>query len=260
MGRFNALFAAAAGYEVRVYDNSAAALAALPTALLGTAQYMVDQQLLTAAAAEGGMPRIVPCATPQEAASEADLVTESVSEDIALKREIHGQFDELCPPRSILTTNTSNLLVSELEDAVERGDRFAALHSYFGSALFDIVGGPRTRPETIEALTHYVKSLGAKPLVLAKEHSGYLTNALFGALNFTAMLLVVHQQATPADVDRAWMCHAKLRWGHSVSWISSGSTWCKTSRGARPIWPPIDRTCNRSWRSCSPISIGDSWA
>ena len=83
-----------------------------------------------------------------EAIANADLVSESVFEDLDLKRDVHRALDQAAPSHTILTTNTSALLVSDIEDVVERGDRFAAMHSHLGSLLVDIVGGPRTSPAT----------------------------------------------------------------------------------------------------------------
>ena len=105
----------------------------------------------------------------------------------------------------MLTTNTSALLVSEIEDVVDRGERFAALHSHLGSLLFDIVGGPRTTPATVDLLRRYVLSLGGVPLVLQKEHPGYVFNAMNGAVLAMALRLVIEGRATRPVVDRAWM-------------------------------------------------------
>jgi 3-hydroxyacyl-CoA dehydrogenase len=65
---------------------------------------------------------------PVAAAAEADIVSESVPEDPALKGRVLGQFNELCAERTIFTTNTSTLLPSMFAAATGRPDRFAALH------------------------------------------------------------------------------------------------------------------------------------
>jgi 3-hydroxybutyryl-CoA dehydrogenase len=105
------------------------------------------------------------------------------------------------------------LLVSDIEDAVQRGDKFAALHSHLGSLLIDIVGGPRTKPDTIDILKGYVLSLGGTPLVLKKEHPGYVLNAIIGPLVTMAMILVIADQASIEEVDRAWMAYRKAPMG-----------------------------------------------
>jgi enoyl-CoA hydratase/3-hydroxyacyl-CoA dehydrogenase len=105
------------------------------------------------------------------------------------------------------------LLVSEIEDVVGRGERFAALHSYMGSRLVDIVAGPRTTPETIDILSRYVKSLNLVPMVLKKENPGYVFNSMIFALNSTAMGLVVEGIASREEVDRSYMVRFKMPMG-----------------------------------------------
>jgi len=95
--------------------------------------------------------------------------------------------------------------VSEIETAVKRGDRFAALHSHLGAPLVDIVGGPRTSAATIDTLRRYVLSTGGVPLVLKKEYPGYVLNAMLGPVLGCALALVAESVASPEDVDRAWM-------------------------------------------------------
>ena len=47
-----------------------------------------------------------------EAASQCDLVIEAVFEDIEVKKDVFAQLDSVCPPHSILATNTSTLWVT----------------------------------------------------------------------------------------------------------------------------------------------------
>ena len=135
----------------------------------------------------------------------ADLVSESVAENIELKREVHKQLDAVCPDGAILTTNTSSLLVSEIEDVVRRGDRFAAMHFHLGGSLIDIVRGPRTSAETIDILVRFARSLKQTPVVLKKEKDGYLYNTILLSMIKTAVLLVHDGYADYKDVDRAYM-------------------------------------------------------
>ena len=47
-----------------------------------------------------------------EAAKDADFVSESVLEDLDIKKKVWSKFAPLFPPHAILTTNTSYLLPS----------------------------------------------------------------------------------------------------------------------------------------------------
>ena len=213
MGCFNSLLAGMAGYEAVVWDSDAEALARLPDRQRDMGALLAERGFYSPSQLEAGLSRIHPVSDPEEAAGRADLLSESVYERLDLKREVHGWFDTLCPPRTIMTTNTSNLLVSEIESTVQRGDRFAALHAHLFSGLFDIAGGPRTSRETLDILTRYVRSLGGVPLIIRKEHAGYLYNAMFGAFLTRAMVLAADGLAATEDIDRAWMAGANTQAG-----------------------------------------------
>ena len=213
MGCSNALVAAISGYNVELYDISEETLKQVPKRFKEFAPFLIGGGYCTPAQLGAAFPRIAAGTDLAKATANADLVSESVYESVELKREIHQKLDEICPDTTILTTNTSGLLVSQIEDVVERGDRFAALHTYMGSRLVDIVAGPRTTPETIDILKRYAESLELVPLVLKKEHPGYIMNVLLHAVLLTADALVIEGIATREDVDRSYMAKLKTPMG-----------------------------------------------
>jgi 3-hydroxybutyryl-CoA dehydrogenase len=205
MGCANSLVAAIAGYEAVVYDADQEALKRVPERQREIGALILERGLLNQGLIDAGLARITLISDPGEAAAGADLLSESVPERAELKREVHRHFDELCPPHTIMTTNTSSLLVTEIEDAVGRRDRFAAMHFHGISKLVDIVGGPKTSKEIIDTLRRFVRSLGGVPIVLKKEKDGYLHNTMFINLLKTGALLVIDGYSNKEDVDRSWM-------------------------------------------------------
>ena len=205
MGCYNSIAAAISGYEVVLYDVDEATLQQVPDRHAEMAAFLVGGGYCTQDAVPAALKRVSLTNDLATATASADLVSESVFERLDVKRETHRRLDELCPPATILTTNSSALLVSEIETAVERGDRFAALHSHLGAPLVDIVGGPRTSADTIDVLQRYVVSTGGVPLVLKKEYPGYVLNAMLGPLLGSALMQLADGVASVEDVDRAWM-------------------------------------------------------
>jgi enoyl-CoA hydratase/3-hydroxyacyl-CoA dehydrogenase len=208
MGSVNSLVAAVSGYEVVLYDLDPAMLASVAERQRGFADHMVTIGYCDAETAAAALARVRTTNDPEIAAAGVDLVSESVVEKVDIKREVHAQFDRLCAASTILTTNTSSMLVSEIDVAIGPRRQFAALHSHLGSPLWDIVGGPSTTPDTIDVLRRFVLSLGGVPLVLRREHRGYLVNGLIGALTRSALHLYVGDDAMPEAIDRAWMLHS----------------------------------------------------
>jgi 3-hydroxybutyryl-CoA dehydrogenase len=208
MGCYNSLIAALAGYQVVLYDVSAQNLAATDLKYSQLAEPMlaagtINQQDFTLA-----IQRVTLSGDATTALGSADLVSESVFEQRDLKRKVLKDIENHCQAHCNITTNTSALLVSELDSALEDGSRFAALHSYLKIPLIDIVGGPRCDPKTLQTLVRYVKSLHCQPLLLKKEYPGYLLNALLGSFFTSAILLVAKGEDTIEEIDRAWLAHS----------------------------------------------------
>lgn len=205
MGCFNSLMAAFAGYQAVLFDVSKEVLDGSAVQLREMASFLASQGFFYVDDIPGAIERVSLCDDLAAAVADAQLISESVSENIQIKRQVHSELDVLCAPATIITTNTSNLLVSDIEGVFKYGERFAALHSHLGSRLFDIVGGKRTSAATIQRLERYVLSIGGEPLLLDKENPGYVLNAMLGPLLTAALVLVIEQRATIEEVDRAWM-------------------------------------------------------
>lgn len=213
MGCFNAIKAAISGYDVVLYDIDEEHLQQATQHFQGLAAFLVGSAYCAEEEIPAALARITLVADLELATANADLVSESVFERLDIKREVHQKLDQVCPEQTILTTNSSYLPLSAMEDVVRRGDRFAAMHSYMASPLVDIVGGSRTSPTTIDILKRYVLSIKAVPLVLKKEYPGYVLNAVLGPVLATAMFLIAEGVASCEDVDRAWMNHRSAPMG-----------------------------------------------
>ena len=207
MGQKIALQCARHGYEVIAYDGFAKSLENAQERIPAYAADLVSQGLMTAAEAEATLARITYTLNP-EAGAQADLISESVLEDPELKGKIFYQFNAICPPHTLFTTNTSTLLPSMFAAATGRPDKFAALHFYgvWIKNLADIMPHPGTSPETLSLLVAFARRIGQVPTVMKKEYPGYIGNTLLGAKNDAAMKMVfVDKVASVEDVDRAFM-------------------------------------------------------
>jgi len=191
MGSYNSLISALAGYEVTLYDISEDALENAPQNQLNWVEILAEREIAQPDAVQAASARITRTSDPQKAAQGADLLSESVFERLDLKRETHRKFEQLLPSHAIMTTNTSTLLLSDIESAVAQGEKFAAMHFHQFTPLVDIVAGPRTTSDTIEIIKRFIKSQDQVYVELKKEREGYLHNDMFVALLSTAIMLAV---------------------------------------------------------------------
>ena len=207
MGQQIALHCAMHGYDVTVYDLSSDVLRDAAARVRAYAGVLVDKKRLTPSASSEALSRITFTSKPENAAN-VDLVTESIPEDLDLKARVFAQFNKICPPRAIFTTNTSTLLPSMFAEATGRPVQFAALHFYqfvWEANLVDIMPHAGTSPETVELLRAFAKRIGQVPLVLKKEHARYVMNDFMEAINSTAIRLFESDVASVKDIDRAFM-------------------------------------------------------
>ncbi len=205
MGCYNSLAAAISGYDVVLQDVNPETLAGVGQRHQEFAAMLVGGGYCGQDAIPAALARVTIQPDLAQAVADADLVSESVFERLDIKRDVHAKLDSMCSPRTLITTNSSILQVSQIEDVLQHGERFAALHSHLGSPLVDIVPGPRTDAACVELLRRYVLSISGVPLVLKKEYPGYVLNAMLGPVLSVAQSLVLDGGATVEDVDRAWM-------------------------------------------------------
>jgi 3-hydroxybutyryl-CoA dehydrogenase len=211
MGQQIALQCAMHGYDVTLYDVAPAALERARAQIQAYASHLAQSGRLTAAEAQAAVARIGATTDPA-AAADCDLVSESVPEDPALKGRVFAQFSALCPARTIFTTNTSTLLPSMYAKATGRPAQFAAMHFHgyvWDSNVTDVMPHPGTAPEVVALLRDFALSIGQIPIVLQRESSSYVFNAMLNAVNSAAMHLVASGIASVEDVDRAWMAVMK---------------------------------------------------
>lgn len=196
---------AVAGYGVGLHDLSAARLAAALAGMRANLALLAGHGLVDAARAAGAPDRVRATTDLAEAVGDADVVIEAVSEDLAVKRDLFGRLDRLCPPRAILASNSSTFMPGQLADATARPDRVAVAH-YFNPPhllpLVEVVRGAATSDATVETLVALLERIGKAPAVVRKEAPGFIGNRLQAALFREALAIVAAGIATPQDVDR----------------------------------------------------------
>ncbi len=204
MGCFNALTAVCGGYRANIFDKSPETLASF----LGRIKKLAKRKLTDQSKVEQAVEQIRLVTDLEQVAAESDLVSESVYERITVKRDVLQQLDRFCSPDTIITTNTSAIPLYNLESALKKPNRFAALHSHLYSNLYDVAEGSQTDPTVIDRLKSYVHSLGGYPVMVRRGEIGYCYNIMIGGLFSAAIVLAVDFDIDPQEIDHAWMIRA----------------------------------------------------
>ena len=215
MGSQIAAVCALAGYGTSLVDISQDQLDRARTQLEQRLSRDVEKDRRTREDVDAAWDRLTLTTDRDAAAATADLVIEAAVEDLSVKRSIFADLDRVCPPHTLLVTNSSNIVSSRVADATGRPGKVCNLH-FFNPALVmacvEIVPHDGTDPETVEAASAFVESLGKTPVKLKREVPGFLANRLLNALRREALDLYEGGVADFEDIDLA----AKTALGHPM--------------------------------------------
>lgn len=166
---------------------------------------------------EAGLARISYHSDLETAAKDADLVTESVPEVLAIKQQVYADLNRFCPQHTIFTTNTSTLPPSAIAAATGRPERFLAVHYAMGiwdSPIAEVMKHPGTDDAVFQEVINFVEACNLIPIKLEKEQPGYILNSLLLPWLIAGLSLVVNGVSRYQDVDRTWMiCGQGTRMG-----------------------------------------------
>ena len=141
----------------------------------------------------------------EEAGREADLVIEAVLEDMALKIEVFQKLDQLCPPHTILATNTSTMSPTEIGAQTKRANQTIAMH-FFNPVprmkLVEVVRGLDTSDETYEKVKQAALQMN-KEVVEVNEFPGFVTSRMNCLIGNEAMNMLMEGVASAEDIDKA---------------------------------------------------------
>lgn len=207
MGQQIGLLCAVHGYDVAIYDINKEILDKADERIRRRAGKMVSTGQVSDETAQGALKRIFMTDDPQKASENVDLVSESVPEDPQLKGKVFAQFNTLCREDTIFTTNTSSLLPSQFAEETGRPEKFLAFHFHdtLMTKIVDVMPHPGTSSETIALVTAFAEAIGQIPVVLHKEHNGFVFNNMLMALLDSALNLASDGIASVHDIDRSWM-------------------------------------------------------
>ncbi len=214
MGRGIAQVGACAGFDVGLYDIDRTKVVEAIAQVVHSTARRVERGKLTKSARRAALDRLEPYDHLPSAAGSADIVVESVPEQMDVKVEVLTQARDAAPPSAILASNTSSLSITELGQRLDAGARIIGTHFFNPPTvmeLLEIVRGLHTTAETLESARYFAKRLG-KTAILVHDSPGFATSRLGLALGVEAMRMLETSVASVEDIDRAM----ELGYGHPM--------------------------------------------
>ncbi|MFM9839267.1 MAG: 3-hydroxyacyl-CoA dehydrogenase [Cyclobacteriaceae bacterium] len=209
------LQAAISNYSVTVYDIHESALQQSQRVIEKVIRYAVKIGMVKEEDKPSILARIKFTIDPIEAVLDADIISESVTEDPTTKEKVWKHFGEIAPTKTIFTTNTSYLLPSQFAALSGRPEKFCAFHFHdvFTARVVDIMPHPDTDPKLIPLLFDFGKKLNQVPVLVKKESPGYIFNFMLMALIGAAGRLKTKDIGSIEDIDKSWMVNFNMPMG-----------------------------------------------
>ncbi|MBC7231006.1 MAG: 3-hydroxyacyl-CoA dehydrogenase family protein [Actinobacteria bacterium] len=205
MGSGIAQVSAFAGYKVKMHDVKEEFTARGMEAIKSSLGKFLSKEKITREQHDAALANLS-TTTELSDASDADLVVEAVFEKLEVKKEVFGKLDEVCPPHTILATNTSAIPISSIAAATGRPEKVVGTHFFSPVPLMrlcEIIRGLQTSEETMEIAEKWAQSVGKETVRVLKDHAGFIANRLYLPMGMEAARMLEAGVATPEDIDKA---------------------------------------------------------
>jgi 3-hydroxybutyryl-CoA dehydrogenase len=177
MGHGIAQVAVQSGYDVVLVDAAPAALERGRTQIGKGLERLVAKEKLTAEERDRALERLSTGAD-LAAFARADLVVEAVVERLEVKQKLLSELDHVCPPATILATNTSSISITKLAGSTARPEKVIGMHFMNPVPLMqlvEVIRGLATSQETYDAVEAASRQMGKTP-VEVHDAPGFVSN------------------------------------------------------------------------------------
>ncbi len=203
MGAGIALLCARKGISTRLKDIKPEFVARGVKTIRELVQKDVQRKRLTELEATRVYDKLSPT-TDYRGLQHADVVIEAVLEEMSIKRRVFAELEAATSSETVLATNTSSLLVSEIARDVAHPERVVGLHFFnppHQMPLVELIRTPQTSDAALAKAFALVQRLGKTPVVVG-DCAGFLVNRMLGPyMNEAGYLLA--EVNDPLAMDRA---------------------------------------------------------
>ena len=173
----------------------------------------VEKGTISQADCDAALGRVRPTIELEEGVADAQIVIEAVAEVLETKHGVWKQLDEAAPAEAIFASTSSTIGISKLAHVTKRPDRCLNAHFFNPVLLMDlveVVRGPLTSDETVEATMEFCRRVGRHPVLVQKESYGFIVNRVVFTAIREALRLLEDGAASAEDIDDA--CIRGLNW------------------------------------------------
>ncbi|HRC86155.1 MAG TPA: 3-hydroxybutyryl-CoA dehydrogenase [Thermoanaerobaculia bacterium] len=142
-------------------------------------------------------------ATELAALADCDLVVEAVVERLEVKQKVLAELDRICPPHTLLATNTSSISITRLAAATRRPEQVIGMHFMNPVPLMklvEIIRGLATSQATYDAVEAASRAMGKTP-VEVNDSPGFVSNRVLMPMINEAIFCLYEGVGKPEAID-----------------------------------------------------------
>lgn len=142
----------------------------------------------------------------QQAVEGTSLIVEAIPEQLPLKHVLYEELEQLVARETIIASNTSGLMPSDLAARSRYPERFIVTHFWNPAHLIplvEIVPGKETTEAVVQRTKAWIEAIHKQAIIVRKEVPGFIGNRLQFALFREAQALYDAGVATKEDIDAA---------------------------------------------------------
>lgn len=135
----------------------------------------------------------------------ADIVIEAAVENRGVKEDIFSYLDKICPPHTIISSNTSSVPIARLAKVTQRPDKVIGMHFMYPAQkmkLLEIIKSPATSDETYHIVKSLALKMGKTPIT-ATDRPCFVTSRLIQTLMNEAIFCLYEGVSTKEEIDTA---------------------------------------------------------
>jgi 5-formyl-3-hydroxy-2-methylpyridine 4-carboxylate dehydrogenase len=153
--------------------------------------------------------------TLAECVAGAQLVVESVPEDLALKIALLRSVEALVSAECILASDTSGIPITRIQESLAVPMRLIGMHWSNPPHLIpmiEVIAGRETAPKVVNWMVDTVRQTGHFPVVIKKDVPGFVENRVLYAVMRECLELVESGVITAEELDQcvSWGIGLKL--------------------------------------------------
>ncbi len=191
------------GFGVSLIDVSEGALQKGLQTISTNLDRQVKKEQLTPEQKQAALERIIPYTTMADGLQDIVLVVEAATENVDIKLGIFSQLDALCPPGTILTTNTSSISITRVGSVTKRPEKVIGMHFMNPvpvMKLVEVIRGYATSDATAAQVMEIARQLDKTP-VEVNDYPGFVANRILMPMINEAIYTLYEGVAGVMEID-----------------------------------------------------------